>query len=141
MTFPVPKKNPGEWRGVVNMRGQKHNDEKVQLPLPVIEYLLVKQGANHIFSILDLKQAFHQQPLKPHYTTCYNPLGLFQWRVTVMGLKNEPQQFEQMVGEVLEPVRDVAPADVDDILIGTKAEEGVDSLEHDRDVRRGSWRF
>ena len=54
-----------------------------------------------------------------------------------MGLKNASQQFQQMVDEVLEPVRDVAVAYVDDILIGTKAEEGVDLLEkHDRDVRR-----
>ena len=44
-----------------------------------------------------------------------------------------------MVDEVLEPVRDVAVAYVDDILIGTKAEEWVDLLEkHNREGHGGS---
>ena len=64
MTFPVPKKNPGEWRGVVDMRGPNTMTKSSNYSLPVIEDLLVKQGANHIFSILYLKQAFHQQPLE-----------------------------------------------------------------------------
>ena len=132
-----------EPRGVERGRGHEgtqQHDKKVQVPLPVIEDLLVKQGANHIFSIFDLKQAFHQQPLEVKsrpYTTCYTPIGLFQWKVNVMGLKNASQQFQQMLDEVLGPVKDVAVAYIDEILVGTKAEEGVDLLEkHDRDVRR-----
>ena len=140
MTFPVPKKVKGEWRGVVDMRGPNSQTRTVNYPLPVIEDLLVKQGSKQMWSILDLKQAFHQQPLDPAsrpITTCWTPLGLYQWKFNVMGLKNAPQQFQQMIDWVLAPVRDIAVAYIDDILIGTRVEEGQDLLEqHLRDVRR-----
>lgn len=138
-TFPVPKKD-GSWRGVVDIRGPNSQTRRVAYPLPVIEDLLVKQGANQIFSILDLKQAFHQQPLHPDsrpITCCNTPLGIFQWRVNVMGLTNASQQFQQMMEDRLFPVRDVADPYIDDILVGTKVGPGEDLLEaHDRDLRR-----
>ena len=98
MTFPVPKKNPGEWRGVVDMRGPNSQTRRINYPLPVIEDLLVKQGAKQMFSILDLKQAFQQKPLAQtsrHITTSWTPMGLFQWRVNVMGLTNAPNNFNR----------------------------------------------
>ena len=108
--------------------------------LPVIEVLLVRQGANHMFSILGLKKAFHQQPLEVasrSITTCWTPFGIFQWEVNVMGLKNAPQQFQQMNDEVLTPVRDVASAYIDEILVGSKVGGGEDLLaKHNEDLRR-----
>ena len=47
------------------MRGPNSQTRRHNYPLPRIEDILVKQGANQMFSILDLKQAFHQQPLHP----------------------------------------------------------------------------
>ena len=140
MTFPVPKKNPGEWRGVVDMRGPNEHTRTSNYPLPVIERLLVIMGAKQIFSILDLKQAFHQQPLEKSsrpITACWTPLGVFQWKVNVMGLKNAPQQFQQMIDWVLSPVKDFAVAYIDDILVGTRVEEGGDLIaQHEKDVRK-----
>ena len=78
-TFVVPKKN-GDWRGVVDMRGPNSQTRRVNYPLPRIDDILVKQGKNHIFSILDLKQAFHQQPMEPAsrpITCCFTPAGFF----------------------------------------------------------------
>ena len=93
-----------------------------------------------MFSIIDLKQAFHQQPLeeKSRPITCtMTPLGVMQWRVNVMGLKNAGVQFQQMMDDVLEPVKDIARAYMDDILVGTRVEEGEDLLAaHDRDLRK-----
>ena len=92
-SFPVPEKE-GSWRGVVDVRGPNSQTRRIAYPLPVIEDLLVKQGASQIFTILDLKQAFHQQPLKPEsrpITCCSTPLGVFQWRVNVLGLRNASQ--------------------------------------------------
>jgi hypothetical protein len=64
-------------------------------------------------------------------------MGVFQWRVNVMGLTNAPQQFQQMIDDRLAPVRDIATPYIDDILIGTTVGEGEDLLEaHDRDLRR-----
>jgi hypothetical protein len=139
VTFVVPKKS-GEWRGVVDMRGPNSQTRRVSYPLPVIEDLLVKQGGNMLFSILDLRQAFHQQPLEPKsrpITCCSTPLGLFQWRVNVMGLTNASQQFQQMMEDRLFPVRDVADPYIDDILVGTKVGPGEDLFAaHDKDLRR-----
>ena len=122
------------------MRGINSQSRRVNYPLPKIEDLLIKQGNKHIFSIIDLKQAFHQQPLHPDsrpYTCTYTPLGIFQWRVNVMGLMNASQQFQQMMDNRLESVSDVATPFIDDIIIGTRAEPGEDLYaKHFSDVLR-----
>ena len=122
------------------MRGPNSQMRRVTFPLPKIEDLLLKQGKAQIFSILDLKLAFHQQPLHPesrHITCCYTPMGIFQWRVNVMGLMNASQQFQQLMEDRLQTVRDVCDPYIDDIVIGTHVGPGQDLYEaHDRDVRR-----
>jgi hypothetical protein len=61
--FPVPKKSDTfPWRGVVDVRGPNSQTRKCNYPLPLIEEVLVKQGGCHIFSKLDLKQAFFSSP-------------------------------------------------------------------------------
>ena len=65
------------------------------------------------------------------------PLGIFQWKVNVMGLMNASQQFQQMLDNRLEPVSDVATPFIDDIIIGTKANPGEDLYEkHLHDIFR-----
>ena len=140
-TFPVPKKSATfPWRGVVDMRGPNSQTRRCNYPLPKIEDILVKHGGNQIFTILDLKQAFHQQPLHPdsrHITCCFTPHGLYQWRVNVMGLMNASQQFQQMMDDILTPVKDIATGYIDDILVGTSVNEGENLLEaHARDLTR-----
>jgi hypothetical protein len=139
--FVVPKKSADfPWRGVVDLRGPNSQTVRCNYPLPCIEDILVKQGANQMFSIMDLKQAFHQQPLRPdsrHITCTHTPMGIFQWKVNVMGLKNAGIQFQQMMDDRMESVRDVANPYIDDILVGTRAIEGEDIMvTHDRDLRR-----
>ena len=140
-TFPVPKKSASfPWRGVVDMRGPNSQTRRCNYPLPKIEDILVKHGSNQIFSILDLKQAFHQQPLHPDsrpITCCFTPHGLYQWRVNVMGLMNASQQFQQMLDDILTPVHDIATGYIDDILVGTSVDPGEDLLDaHARDLHR-----
>ena len=78
--FPVPKKaKEGEfaWRGVVDLRGPNSQTRRDNYHLPRIDDLLVKQGVNKMFSIIDLTEAFHQQPLHPDsrpITCTYTPL-------------------------------------------------------------------
>jgi hypothetical protein len=144
--FPVPKKaKEGEfpWRGVVDLRGPNSQTRRDNYPLPRIEDLLVKQGVNKIFSIIDLTEAFHQQPLHPdsrHITCTYTPLGIYQWKVNVMGLMNASGQFQQMLDDQLLAVADVANGYIDDVAIGTKEgdpEEREDALVvHDKALRR-----
>jgi hypothetical protein len=140
-SLTVPKKNPEfPWRGVVDMRGPNSQTRRVSYPLPIVEDLLVKQGANQIFYSLDLRKAFYQQPMEEKsrpITCCFTPLGTNQWRVNVMGLKNASQQFKQMMEDRLSPVRHCTDPFIDYIIMGTHVLPGQDLLEaHDRDLRR-----
>ena len=139
--FVVPKKSADfPWRGVVDMRGPNSQTRRCSYPLPRIDDLLVKHGAGQMFSVLDLRQAFHQQPLHPDsrpITATHTTDGVYQWKVNIMGLTNAPQQFQAMIEDCLEEVRDIASAYIDDIIISTRAELGEDLLaKHFRDVCR-----
>jgi len=88
--FVVAKKN-GKWRGVVDFRALNEATVGDSHPLPRIEDILVRHGSRSIFTVMDLKDAFHQVPLHPasrHYTCTSTPIGTKQWCVVVMGLKN-----------------------------------------------------
>ena len=127
--FVVPKKSSKfSWRGVVDLRGPNQQTRKCNFLLPKIDDL-VKQGKYSLYSIIDLRRAFHQQPLDPEsrpYTCTNTPLGIFQWKVNVMGLKNAPGQLQRMMDDVLSPVSDTTTPYIDDVLVGTQAVEGED---------------
>jgi hypothetical protein len=54
-----------------------------------------------------------------------------------MGLKNAGIQFQQMMDDRMQSVKDVADPYIDDILVGTRAIEGEDIMvTHDRDLRK-----
>ncbi len=75
-----------------------------------------------MFSIMDLKEAFHHVPLDPQsrpYTCTSVPHGTVQWCVVVMGLRNGVAMFQKVAEYVLWEPRDVAAVYVDDIPIGT----------------------
>ena len=61
--FVVAKKKGGKWRGVVDFRALNEATIPDSHPLPRIEDILVQQGKKAIFSVMDLKDAFHQVPL------------------------------------------------------------------------------
>ena len=139
-TFLVSKKG-GKWRGVVDFRALNEATVTDAHPLPRIEDILVGQGRRHIFSVLDLKDAFHQVPLhkdSPPHTCCSTPRGTKQWRVVVMGLKNGVAIFQRVIEYCLQRVADTADPYVDDIIIGTewKGTEAATLEAHDQDVRR-----
>ena len=84
--------------------------------------MLVRFGQKSLYSVLDLKDAFHQVPLHEDsrpYTCTSTPMGVYQWKVVVMGLKNGVAIFQRVVDFCLGDVRDIASAYVDDILVGT----------------------
>jgi hypothetical protein len=82
--FPVAKENPGEYRLVIDYR--KLNEATIMdaQPLPRIEDILVRQGKFKIWTVLDLKDGFHQIPIREdckHFTCMSTPVGVFQWKV------------------------------------------------------------
>ena len=102
--FPVPKKNPGEFRLVQDLRALNEATLKDGHPLPRIGDMVQRQAKNRVWSTLDLVDGFHQMPLKKEhrYTTCMStPQGTMQWTVLVMGLKNAAAQFQRMMEWVL----------------------------------------
>ena len=93
-------KKGGKWRGVVDFRALKEATVTYSHPLPRIEDILVGQGQRHMFSVMDLKDAFHQVPLLPDSRPCTctsTPIGTKQWKVVVMGLKNGVPIFQRVV--------------------------------------------
>ena len=63
-SFPVPKKKPGDYRLVVDFRALNEATENDAHPLPRIEEILQRQGKFKIWSVLDMKDGYHQVPLK-----------------------------------------------------------------------------
>ena len=119
--FPVPKKKPGTWRLVGDYRYINQCTLPDNHPLPLIEDLIEKHGKNKLFTIIDMKQGFHQMPLKPESRACTSFIvgsKKYQWKVMPMGIKNAPCQFQRMMDFVLQGL-DCASCYIDDIIIGT----------------------
>ena len=120
--FPVPKKKPGEYRIVQDLRALNEVTIKDGFPIPRIDDLIQKQAQFIVWSAFDLKDGFHQMPLKREHrhTTCMTtPHGTMQWTCQVMGLKNASSQFERMVQWCLDGVPG-ACIYIDDLINGGK---------------------
>ncbi len=81
----------------------------------------VSKTFSKIWSVLDLKDGYHQMPLKPehrHITCMSTPKGSYQWKVLVMSLKNGNTMFQRMMEWVLQDLENADPY-VDDIIIGS----------------------
>ena len=99
-SFPVTTKTPGKWRLVIDFRLLNDATIADAHPLPLIEDILNKQGKNCIWTVLDMKDGYHQVPLKPehrHLTCMSTPRGIKQWKVLAMGLKNGGAIFQRMM--------------------------------------------
>ena len=131
--FVVPKKDKGTWRVVVDYRWLNECTVPDAYPIPLIDDVLNRQGHNTIWTVLDMKNGFHQMPLKPEHrpaTTMSIPGGgLWQWKVMPMGVRNGNSQFQRMMEEMLKdfPFADVY---VDDVIIGSSAATRQEALEN-----------
>ena len=103
-SFPVPKKRPGDYRLVVDFRALNEATIADAHPLPRIEDILQRQGKFKMWSVLDMKDGYHQVPLKESHRplACMRtPRGTMRWKVLVMGLKNGNVIFQRVMEEVL----------------------------------------
>ena len=90
-SFPVIKKQTGEIRVVVDYRDVIAATITDAHPLPKIEDILSYQKKFRIWSVLDMKDGYHQVLLRAgdRLITCMtNPRGTKQCTVLVIGLKN-----------------------------------------------------
>ena len=119
-SFPVPKKRPGEYRLVVDYRALNAATVTDAHPLPRIEDILQRQGRYKMCSVLDMKDGYHQVPMRKsdrHLTCMSTPHGTKQWTVLVMGLKNAGAIFQRVMEWALRDLEGVYVY-VDDVIVG-----------------------
>lgn len=122
------KKKTGELRMCVDYRGLNKIMVRDNYPLPLIEDCLDYLEGKSCFSILDLKNGFHQVNMAPDsikYTSFVTPQGQFEYVKMPFGLKNGPSVFQRFINNAL---RDLIRNNkiivyLDDILIATKTVE------------------
>ena len=74
-----------------------------------------------MLSVLDMKDGFHQVPVRPedrHLTAMSTPKGVYVWKVMPMGLKNAPAIFQRIMEQVLKDLPFADPY-IDNVIIGS----------------------
>ena len=103
----VPKKgdppgSPGS-RMVINYRPLNAVTIVGEVPLPVIEDVLVCLQGAQWFTTMDMEQGFHQVRMAPedrHKTAFRTFMGQFEWCVMPFGLKGAPGTFQSIMNSI-----------------------------------------
>jgi len=124
-----------ERRWVVDYRPLNALEKQDAYPLPSTPELLSEFAGKKSYAKFDIDSAFYLIPVRledRHKTAFLTPLGLYQWKVMPMGLKNAPATFQRMIDTVLNPCRLFCRAFMDDGIIkpshGDTEEEQHESL-------------
>jgi hypothetical protein len=142
--FLVPKNKPEDpFRPVIDLRAPNAAAEVDSYTIPLIDDILTRQGRKHMWTKLDLMDAFSQIPLAPEARPIFKittPLGDFQPTIMLQGYANAPSIFQREMDFCLDPVSNIANAYFDDIICGTEkfkedSEEDL-LLRQDKEVRQ-----
>jgi hypothetical protein len=103
--FIVPKANPNVLpRWVNDYRQLNENTITDSHPLPRIDDILNDCAKGKIWGTIDMTNSFFQTCMHPdhiHLTAVNTPLGLYEWLVMPMGLKNAPAIHQRRVTAAL----------------------------------------
>ncbi|KMQ90234.1 retrovirus-like pol polyprotein, partial [Lasius niger] len=118
---PVKKKN-GSLRLCVDMRPLNSKVIKQKYPFPLIEDCLARLSNKSIFTLLDLKDGFHQIKVHPDFTKFFafaTPDGQFEYTRLPFGFCEAPAEFQKRLIQILQPLirEDRVIVYIDDILI------------------------
>ncbi|XP_064619437.1 uncharacterized protein K02A2.6-like [Lineus longissimus] len=100
-------------------------------PFPTSEDLFATLAGSEVFSKIDLSHAYQQLELTENsreLCTINTHQGLYRYRKLPFGIKSAPSIFQSVMDRILGNQKGVASI-LDDILIGTKIPEHVDSLD------------
>lgn len=123
-TYFIRKKESGKLRFVANMTAINDRVNNQPINLPCIQDVLNSLGRSRYFSVLDIKDAFHQLPVKEghnKYLGIITPFGHFTYQVAPMGFCNSPTYWQRFIEVVLQGVLGSGVAVyMDDIIIHTR---------------------
>ncbi|EDR02339.1 reverse transcriptase-RNase H-integrase [Laccaria bicolor S238N-H82] len=133
--FIVPKANPNVLpRWVNDFRQLNENTITDSHPLPRIDDILTDCAKGKIWATIDMTNSFFQTRMHPdhvHLTAVNTPLGLYEWLVMPMGLKNAPAIHQRRVTAALRHLLGkFCHIYLDDIVIWSNTVE-----EHEKNVR------
>ena len=133
MALVVLKKD-GSPRVVIDYRALNEVTVKNKYPLPLMDELFDRTAGAQFFSVIDLRNGFHQIAIHPddrEKTAFRTRMGHYEYMVLPMGLCNAPGTFMQLMNTVFADMLDKSVlCFLDDILIFSKTEE-----EHERHIR------
>ncbi|XP_011859318.1 PREDICTED: uncharacterized protein LOC105556816 [Vollenhovia emeryi] len=124
---PVRKKN-GMIRLCVDLRPLNSRVVKQKYPFPLIEDCIANLSNKSVFTLLDLKDGFHQ--IKVHaedtkYFAFATPDGQFEYTCLPFGFCDSPAEFQKRIASILSPLirADKVIVYMDDIMIATETVE------------------
>ena len=130
--FFVGKKD-GKKRMVQDYRYLNEWTIKNNYPLPLISDVLENIGTKKLFTKMDLRWGYNNVRIKEgdEWKAAFmTPEGSFEPTVMFFGLTNSPATFQAMMNELLRDLINTGKVAVfiDDVIVGTKTEEGHDEL-------------
>lgn len=85
----------------------------------MVQQILTRPHGNNVFSVLDLKAAYHQVPMAEdsiEKTAIITPWGLYEYVVMPFGLKNASQTFQRYINSIFRDLNFVEVY-IDDIMV------------------------
>lgn len=107
---------------------------KQKYPFPLIEDCLAKLSNKSVFTLLDLKDGFHQIDVHPDHTKYFSfatPDGQFEFVKLPFGYCEAPAEFQRRIVQILQPLirQDKVIVYIDDILIPSESvQENLQTL-------------
>lgn len=119
----------GGWRATGDYRRLNSCTTPDRYPLPIIEDLL-QESQGKVFSVIDLRRAFHQVPVCEEdipKTAVTTPFGLFEYVGMPFGLRNAAQTLQRLMNHLLRKLPYVK-CYMDDLLVHSNSHE--EHLQH-----------
>lgn len=130
---PVQKRN-GKVRLCVDLRPLNSRVSKQKYPFPLIEDCLLRISNKSVFTVLDMKDGFHQIKVHPEdskYFAFATPDGQYEYTRLPFGYSESPAEFQKRLVNILQPLirKDKVVVYIDDIMIAScTVEENLETL-------------